>query len=426
MGKHSIKTGNLFLYIVLSIFCLGIGFFVPEFQRTIYATVYKFDSSVYYSMIQKEKNTIEQKYVNLNSKTHGKSETTENLNKNLTYGCIDGIVNSLNDKHTQFLNAEFAENLLMHTKGNFFGIGALLQHHVKGARVVKVYQNTPAEKSGLKTGDIIFKVNYEIVEGTALNLIVDLIKGEENTEVKLGIIRTKNKNELTLTAVRGKVEIPSVDYKLIPKTDIGYIEITNFADNTLSQFDKAFLDLQNKKIKGLVIDLRGNPGGVLQGTVQLLSKFVSDKIAVTIEHRGQNIEVYRTQKDITYPSINTLPITILVNNESASASEIFSGVLKDYKMATIIGERTYGKSSVQNMVPLSYGCSLKVTTAKYILPLGRDLARIEDSDGRYLSGGLHPDIDIKLDFSKGTITLGDIETDNQLQKCVEVLKQKMH
>lgn len=340
----------------------------------------------------------------------------------LKYAAMEGMMSALGDPHTQFMEPKLTADFTKETKGNvdFVGVGARLMPDPLGAKVVSVFRNGPAFRAGVKGGDMVVEVDGKPVGGQEIDDIVSKIRGKDGTEVTLTVLRAGG-SRVKLTMNRAKVVAPTVDYTMIPETSVGLITIIQFAETTVGQFDQALDDLLAQNPKGLVIDLRNNPGGLLESAVEMLSRFVEDKQVVRMRFRDGNEQVERTyhglKKDIT------LPLVVLINEDSASAAEIFSGVLHDYRLATLVGEHTYGKASVQNVFYMVDGSSAKVTIAKYFLPSGNDIARKVDEEGSYVSGGIKPDVEVSLSLAPGT-ALGDLKTDNQLQKAVDIIDQK--
>ncbi len=343
--------------------------------------------------------------------------------ENLKYASLEGLTKSLGDPHTAFLVPRFAEQFELETKGNFVGVGARLSPDPLGARVASVFDGSPAMKAGVKMNDVITGVNGVNVSGKEVDGIVKLIRGDEGTVVKLTILRDKLAKPLVLAIHRARITTPTVEGRIIPNTKIGYMTISNFAEPTIDQFDSALNKFDKQKITGLVIDLRGNPGGLLQSARDTLSRFVDNKVVVTMKERNGMVEKVRTDAGLARKV--DYPIAILMSEESASAAEIFAGVMQDYKLAVLVGDHSYGKASVQKPVNFIDKSMLKITIARYYLPSGTDIGRRVDDDGTFLSGGLKPDYPIELDLDKIT-TYGDIKTDNQLQKAVEVVKNSQY
>ncbi len=341
--------------------------------------------------------------------------------KELKYAGMEGLMASLGDPHTMFLAPVEAKEFSEQTRANFFGIGARLQADPAGAQVATVFQDGPAFAAGLRAGNIITSVNGVSVSGKDINDIVDTIKGKEGTVVNLGVIQADKPRPVTLAIRRAKIIAPTVDQKYLADSQMGYLSVSQFSEPTAKQFDDALATLEQHTLKGLVIDLRGNPGGLLSTAQDMLSRFVEDKVVVRMKFRNGDEEVAKTysgsKHDFEYP------IAILINQDSASAAEIFSGCLRDYGKATLIGEHSYGKASVQNVFPLIDEASAKITIAKYFLPEKEFIGRKVDADGVFISGGLDPAIKVSLDLDHA-ITIGDPKTDNQLARAIAYLRDK--
>ncbi len=343
--------------------------------------------------------------------------------KKLKYAAMSGLMASLGDPHTVFLEPREAQEFSLETRANFVGVGARLAPDPLGARVVVVFEGGPAAKAGLKAGDTISAVDDQPTAGKEIDAIVGTIRGEEGTRVKITVIRSGAPGPIEITCRRARIVTPTVESRVLEGTDIGYLSVAQFAEPTTDQFDAELAKLRAKNIRGLVIDLRGNPGGLLETARDMLSRFVEKKVVVKMKGRRGAEEVVTTSGGGVTVSSN-LPIVVLQNEESASASEIFAGVLQDYGRATLVGEHSYGKASVQNVIPLIDSASVKLTIARYFLPSGRDISRKVDEDQQYVSGGLQPDVKVALDQTKEVI-LGDPKSDAQLQRALEVLQNKM-
>ncbi len=343
--------------------------------------------------------------------------------KELKYAGMEGLMASLGDPHTQFLEPRAATEFSKETKGlrDFVGVGARLSPDPLGARIRTVFKEGPAERAGVKNGDLITAVDGHVVAGKPVDDIVQLIRGKEGSTVRLTLIRGGESKPIVIAIKRGTIIAPSAEGSILEGTNIGYISVMSFSEPTSEQFDRALDDLHAKHIEGLIIDMRSNPGGLLETAREMLSKFVDTKPVVTMKGRNGKSDLVTT-----YPGLAlnmTYPVVVLVNEESASAAEIFAGVLHDYKKATLVGEHTYGKASVQNVFTLVDGSSAKVTIARYYLPSGSDISRKVDDDGQYVSGGIAPDVKVPLDLDSRTI-FGELSTDNQLQKAVELIHSK--
>lgn len=301
--------------------------------------------------------------------------------KNLIYGAIKGMVQSL-DPHSSFMTKDEYQELMTETKGSFSGIGVEITIKDKILTVVSPIEGTPAYKAGMKAGDKIVKVEGESTQDMSLMEAVKKIRGPEGSKVKLTIIREGVDKPLEFSITRGVIPLKSVrHYFLTP--EIGYIRISNFQSNTAKDLSSALEALEKGgTLKGLVIDLRNNPGGLLSQAIEVSEQFLDSGVIVSTKGResSHNIKAtaHKNEKERRYP------IIVLVNGGSASAAEIVAGALQDNKKAIILGTRTFGKGSVQSILPLSDGSGLRLTTARYFTPSGRSIQ----------SSGITPDIKI--------------------------------
>ena len=341
--------------------------------------------------------------------------------KKLKYAALGGLVASLGDPHTIFLEPKEAQDFALETKAHFVGVGARLSPDPLGAKVAVVFDDGPANRAGLKPGDTITAVDGVSCLGKNIDDIVGTIRGKEGTIVKITILRTGVDQPIVLTCKRAQIITPTVESRVFEGDQIGYINVSSFAEPTNEQFVRNLDKLDEAGIKGLVIDLRGNPGGLLETAKDMLSSFVENKVVVKMKGRTGE-EVVKTLSGMVRKW--SYPVVVLMNEDSASAAEIFGGVLQDYRKASLVGEHSYGKASVQQVIPLIDGPSLKLTTDRYFLPSGRYIGRKVDEDGEYLSGGLTPDFKATIDPNAEAV-FGDPKTDTQLKKAIEVLKSKM-
>jgi len=281
-------------------------------------------------------------------------------------------------------------------------------------------------RDGLKPGDVITGVDGKSVVGWPTDDIVKLIRGEEGTSVVLTVLRTKEAESLDLSMIRRPIVVPSVESKVLEGSGVGYISVTSFcaprsvsfSEPTIDQFSKALDKMTAASVKGLVIDLRSNPGGLLNTASEMLSHFLDGQTVVTMRMREGSEQVEKTPRGRV--RANMPPVAVMLDENSASASEIFAGVLREANLATLVGDHSYGKASVQNVLPLRDKSSLKITIAKYYLPSGADISRKVDADGQYISGGLKPDVEVKLNLDQSPI-IGDPNSDNQLAEAVKVV-----
>jgi len=340
--------------------------------------------------------------------------------KDLRNAGLQGLLGSLGDPHTVFLDQDQSKNFAIDTTGDFVGVGAKLSSDELGARIAVVFEDGPAWRAGLRANDVVVAVDGKTVAGQPVDEIVKKIRGVEGTTVRITYLRTSENKRDTVAIRRSRIVVPTIESHQID--DVGYIIISGFSEQTSEQFDKALDRLEKANIKGLVLDVRNNPGGLLETAVELLSRFAEDKVVVKMRMRSGREEVAKTY--FGYQRTFRYPITVLINEDSASASEIFAGALRDYKLATLVGEHTYGKSSVQNLFPFVDGSSAKITIARYFLPGGTDISRKVDEDGMYVSGGLVPDVVEPLDLTV-QVQPADPKTDSQLRKAIEIIRSKL-
>lgn len=326
--------------------------------------------------------------------------------KKLEAGIYAGYMNALGDPYSVYYTAEEYQALIESTSGEYSGIGAMVNQNAetKIIKIVKVFAGSPGEEAGLLAEDIIYKVDDMEVTGMDLDLVVGTyIKGEAGTKVKLTVIRGDDNEEVELEITRRKIEVPTVEFKIL-ENDIGYISVMQFDTVTADQFKNAIDTLEQDGAKKLIIDLRNNPGGVLDGVVAMLDYMLPDGLLVYTEDRnGEGSKYY--SKDGHQVD---LPLVLLVNGNSASASEVFAGAIKDYTWGLIVGTKTFGKGIVQNVIGLGDGTAIKLTTQHFFTPSGYAL------HGK----GIEPDEIVELEKNAVIGT----ETDNQLQRAVEYLK----
>ena len=340
---------------------------------------------------------------------------------NLRTSGMEGLFASLGDPHTVFMERQEAENFSIETRGNYAGIGARLGPDPLGARVSTVFENGPAFKAGLKPGDIVTRVDKTDIAGMSIDETVNFVRGEENSKVTLRVLREGESQPLRITITRAVVIVPTAEGTMIEGTNVGYITVSQFAETTVAQFDEALGEVLRNDPDGIVIDMRGNPGGLLETAVAMLSNFVDGKPVVSMLQKGGRREQSATYRGRTIGY--TGPIVVLIDESSASASEIFAGVMRDYKKATLVGVHSYGKASVQTVILLKDLNQAKVTVARYYLPSGENISRVVDEDGMYVSGGIKPHFVVELDRNV-VWEPGKPEKDAQLAAAINLIKQK--
>lgn len=289
---------------------------------------------------------------------------------------IDAMLESL-DPYTNYIAESDIEDYRFMTTGQYGGIGAIIRAKGKKVIVAEPYENSPAAKAGLLAGDILTEVNGKSTEGRTYEEISSILKGQPGTDVKISVERPGQNNKLTFNVKREEIKVKSVPYSGMLDNNVAYINLSSFTDNCSGEIKEAFQQLKaSNKLEGLVLDLRGNPGGLLKEAVNLCNLFI-EKGQLVVFTKGKVQEWNATYKTQGNPIDTEIPLVILVNSGSASASEIVSGTFQDLDRAVIIGQRTYGKGLVQTTRPLSYNTQLKVTTAKYYIPSGRCIQAID-------------------------------------------------
>lgn len=319
-----------------------------------------------------------------------------------------GLVAGLNDPYSAYYSAEEYEEVTESTEGIFSGIGAVLQQDVDTGKinVVRVIKGSPAEKAGVKADDILYKIEgEEIPSDEDLSSVVSKVKGKEGTKVNLTFLRNKKEKEYTIT--RKRIETPTVEYEML-ENSIGYIQITEFDEVTVDQFRNALNALKKKGMKKLVLDLRDNPGGLLTSVVEIADMLIDDGMIVYTEDKNGKREEYKGSSEEALD----IPLAVLINGNSASASEILAGAIQDDKIGTIVGTTSFGKGIVQNIMKLGDGSALKLTIANYYTPKGRNIHK----------KGIEPDVKVELDESLEEKSEIKKSEDNQLQKAIKVLE----
>jgi carboxyl-terminal processing protease len=290
--------------------------------------------------------------------------------KEIVYSAIKGVVESL-DPHSTFLNPEMYKEMQSETKGEFGGIGIEITIKDGFPTVITPIEDTPASKAGLRPGDHIIKIDGKPTKNMGLVEVVKMIRGQKGKPVTLTIMREGFTAPKDFTIVREIIKVKSVKYRTLEE-GYAYVKITQFQERTSEDLRKAFAEItkDNKQIKGVVLDLRNNPGGLLDQAVAVADEFIKEGLIVSIEGRNREAKMrFFAEREDVY----TGPLVVLVNEGSASASEIVAGALKDHRRAIIVGTKTFGKGSVQTIFPLSDGSAVKLTTAKYFTPKGRSI-----------------------------------------------------
>lgn len=332
-------------------------------------------------------------------------------NDTLRDGMYKGLMSALNDPYTEYYTEEELNEMLDSTEGIYYGIGAYvsLDAETKLPKISGIIKNSPAEDADLRANDIVYEINGESAYGLSLNDAVKLIKGPEGTDVVLTIVREGEKSTLDVTLTRRKVETPTVEFSM-EEDDMALIQVTEFDDVTVEQFEKALADARENNAKGIILDLRANPGGNLSAVVDMCRMILPKGMIVYTEDMNGK----RTEFESDGKRELELPLVVLVDMNSASAAEIMSGAIKDYGIGTLVGTTTFGKGIVQQIVPYRDGTAVKITISAYYTPSGKNIHGI----------GIEPDV--VCEFDSEAYYDKENPVDNQLEKAKEVLREKIN
>ena len=327
-----------------------------------------------------------------------------NQSESMDYA-INGLLQSL-DPYSAYMSPEIFNEMQTETSGEFGGLGIEVGMESGVVKVISPIDDTPASKAGIKAGDYIVKIDGVQVQGKSLSEAVDLMRGKVGSSIELTVRRVGEKKALTFNVVRQIIQIQSVKTDVLDK-NIGYIRLTSFNENSGDQIKKRINELEkNKKVKSYILDLRNNPGGLLSQAIKISDYFLDSGEIVSTKSRkaSENRKWFAKQGDLT----NGKTLLVLINYGSASASEIVAGALKDHKRAVLLGEKSYGKGSVQSIIPLKNDGAIRLTVAKYYLPSGKSISEV----------GVAPDIEIDEESDDFRIKT---ETDNQLNYAIKLL-----
>ncbi|MBL4936304.1 S41 family peptidase [Clostridium sp. YIM B02515] len=327
----------------------------------------------------------------------------------LVEGAIKGMTAALNDPYTVFMNQKEYEAFSSQTEGAYSGVGIQIEVKENNIVVVSTFEDSPAKKAGILPGDVIEKVNGTDVTGKEYDKAVTMMKGKEGTNVDITVLRN-SKDTHTYAVKRSKITIDTVSGEML-SNNIAYIKLSMFDENTGKNFDSKLKELKDKGAKGLVLDLRQNPGGLLTTCVDVVSNFIpKGKTVVSTVDKNGNKDVRESKGGLAVG----MPLVVLTDGLTASASEIVSGAVRDYKIGTLVGEKTFGKGVVQTVVDTGDGTALKVTMAKYYTPNGENIHKI----------GIQPDVKVEYpeDLLKKPYSRS---SDPQFSKALELIKEKM-
>ena len=329
------------------------------------------------------------------------SHYAENVDKNAIFdGALKGMVSTLGDKHSTYLGGDLYKDFSAQMSGTYAGIGVYIASTDEGILIAGVMEGSPAEEAGLQRGDILVSIDGTSVEGYQLEDVSKNIRGPVDTSVDLVVRR--DGEEQSFTVQRRQIHVPTVAGKMVDGTDVGYIRVAVFSDGTADDFTKEFTKLCEQGMNKLILDLRDNPGGIVEQAVGVASNFVPpNSTIVSYTEQDGKVDQYTAQG-----TDDPIPIVVLVNENSASASEIVAGAVQDMKLGPIVGVKTYGKGTVQGVFPVDSASAVKVTVAKYRTTNGREIDGV----------GIEPDVVVPL-------TPSDPE-DSQFEKALEIIQEK--
>lgn len=323
-------------------------------------------------------------------------------------GAYKGLLEGLGDPYTCYYTAEEFDALMESTSGTYYGIGAVVQQNLKTMyiTIVKPYVDGPAYNAGMLPGDIIYMVDGVDVTGMDIDKVVSMMKGEEGTVVKVTVVRDGEADPVELTITRGKIEIETIEYEMLDY-NIGLVTISSFDELTPAQFKEGIEALKAQGMEGLIIDLRDNGGGLLDSVVEMLDYILPKGLIVYTEDKYGNREEFRgTDADVL-----DMPMVVMINGNSASASEIFAAAMQDYEAATLVGTTSFGKGIVQSILPLTDGTAVKITISRYFTP-----------NGVCIHGtGVTPDIEVELDDELKQLVVIPRDQDNQLEVAIAAI-----
>ena len=414
-GKNRAK---LWLIVILFFLVFGLGLFLGQIL-SVQKSVLNKDGSVDISKVLDLYSKSRSKEVNFDQFWNvwdiiKKKYVKQPVNDvDLFYGALKGLVNGLNDPYSTYFPPKEASEFTQSLSGEFEGIGAEIGLKNNQLVIVAPLPKSPAEKAGLKAGDKIYSINDEDTFGISLDEAVFKIRGPKGTNVNLTISHDGLDNLEKVKIVRDTINVPSVTWEM-KKNNIAYIRLSYFNENTWNEFDKTIKEILVQSPKGIILDLRNNPGGFLETAISIASEWVKSGVIVSEKFSDGKENKYNTSGEHRLTNLKTV---ILVDKGSASASEIVAGALQDYKFATIVGEKTYGKGSVQDFQLLPDGSALKITVAYWYTPKGRQIQK----------EGIIPDITVNNMFVKSTtstekINETDIYVDKGLEKAMDLLK----
>ena len=402
--KKSNFSRNLVVGLFILMLGFGLGSLFPSLRET--GGTVGTESGTYSTREKLDTEAITEKIQLINTEI-GKYYLEDVDNTDLEEGIYKGMLFGLGDPYSGYYTADEYAQIIESTSGSYSGIGATLSQNQEdgSCSVISTFADSPAAEGGLLEGDIINKVDDMEVTGMDLSQVVSYIKGEEGTQVTLTVLR--DGRELEVTLARRSIEVSTVTCEMM-ENRIGYIALSEFDEVSTKQFKAALQDLESQGMEGLVVDLRNNPGGVLGVVVKILDMLLPEGMVVYTEDKYGNREEYTASADVE----TEVPLAVLINGNSASASEIFAGAIKDYGRGILVGTTTFGKGIVQRVMGLGDGSAIKLTIAAYYTPKGNNI------HGK----GIEPDVEVELTEENTAVDENGNTRDPQLEKALELLQ----
>lgn len=389
-SKNRNNSSPLSLLVVLTLVAVSFGYFIGQTQIVCdVCPPQDLDFSLFWEAYRK----IEQAFV----------DPTKINKQDIVFGAISGMVESLDDPYTVFFNPEDTQKFLEDIAGKFEGVGMEIGIRDKGLQVIAPLEGTPAQEAGIRAGDRIIKINGELTTEITLDQAVSTIRGPKGTEVVLTMFRDDWDAPKDIAVTRGVIEIPSLRWEQVEQ-DIAYVKLYQFSEKAGLDFTQAAIEILASDSQKIILDLRNNPGGYLEVSTDIAGFFLSRGQVVVIEDMGGEQKEYKANGNSVFLDY---PIVVLINEGSASASEILAGALRDNRDIKLIGQNSFGKGSVQRLEKLRGGSSLKITIAKWLTPNGETISDV----------GLEPNVKVEIteqDYEQGN--------DPQLDKAIEILK----
>lgn len=392
--------------VIIALFFFGFGYIFADFShKNVFSMASASDTPVEVPALLKEvRNYLDNSFISWKNATSSPSE------KDLSYGMIKGYVNTYNDPYTQFFTPDESKQFEEDIKGSFGGIGAMIGYKEKTPVIMSVLKNTPAEKSGLKAGDLLISVDGKMVGDMSVEQIVRIVRGEIGSKVTLEVIHKDESKSTKITITRAEVKVPIIETEI--KDNVFIIHFYSFTEDSATRFEAALQEFMKSNKTNLIVDLRGNGGGYLDSAIDIASFFLpSNKIIVTEKNNKSSEDKINYSRGYNYFSDTKVKVVVLIDGGSASASEIVAGALKDNGVAKVVGEKSFGKGSVQQLIKLSDGSDLKVTVAKWYTPNGVNISE----------NGIVPDI-VATTSSKISYDKSGKAIDTQLIKAISIIK----